>query len=35
MFNIKGGAEKNKVAFESGFVIRTQETKVKAVKKAA
>ena len=31
----RGGAEKNKVAFESGFVIRTQETKVKAVKKAA
>ena len=31
----KGGAEKNKVAFESGFVIRTQAVKEKAVKKAA
>ena len=31
----RGGAEKNKVAFESGFVIRTQAVKEKAVKKAA
>ena len=31
----KGGAEKNKVAFESGFVIRTEAVKEKAVKKAA
>ena len=31
----KGGAEKNKLAFESGFVIRTEEVKEQVVKKAA